>query len=257
MKKALSLLLSIVMLVSVFAIGNTSVYAATNIKSNKDYTITFNSRVNKRTLVYTVPNGGGYYYFRVTAISNGLASFEAKANNKKIPTTITDIGNGVNTAGAYTYAKGTKIKLVLDEDYGFTDDGEYTEYKVRVVYKKSKDFERENNNSKKKANAFNLKARKTGYVFDGDQDYWVFKAPKKGKYRFYVVDASEDGAVEADAYVGNKRVGYTMAYDGEGSVSLGTTKLKKGTKVYIRVKNYSATFLYGPQRYKVFAKKIK
>ena len=252
MKKSLSLILSLVMLFSVFAIGNTNAYAATTIKSNKDYTVTFNENTSKKTFKYKVPTGSDCFYVKVTAIRNGMARCTAKAHNKDF--VLCDLDGGVNKFGGYTYAKGTMITIKLEESAGLWD-GDYTKYKIRIIRTKPKNFEKESNNTKKKANKLKLKVTKSGYIFDGDNnDFWVFKAPKTGKYKISVVCASEEGRVDAYAYKGDKRVNSVLAYAGDGYQRVFTGKVKKGKKIHIKL-SYEIGSLYGPMKYKIIVKK--
>ena len=98
-----------------------------------------------------------------------------------------------------------------------------------------KNFESENNNSKKTADKLSINKTYTGLMMDGDTDYWVFTAPKTGKYKFSVAEVNEGYHNTFYAYKGSKKVESVYIGGGDGYKTLYKAKLKKGQKIYVKL----------------------
>ncbi len=126
---------------------------------------------------------------------------------------------------SYCFKKGAVVTISL-EDY--TDSSTESYYDLTVYFKKTKNFESENNNSKKTADKLSLKKTYTGLMMDGDTDYWVFTAPKAGKYKISATEVNEGFHNTVYAYKGSKKVGSAWINSGDGYKTVYKGKLKKG-----------------------------
>ena len=251
MKKILGALLILSM-----AIGGTvvapntikDVQAAITIQSNRWYE---GMTDGKNDQVYTYKmQGSGYFYYQVIPDEPGFYYQNGEfchAEGQWIETSmIKNYKAYVNESSAY-YLDGGYKSLKYSFKAGDTvtikvKDSESdwrTHYKLKVTFVKCKNFEKENNNSKAQANKLKKGITYTGIVMEGDTDWFVFKAPKTKKYKIKGVNV--DGSYSGDnfdvqAYKGYKRINYTLIGGGEGWKNIYSGKLKKGQKVYIKIK---------------------
>lgn len=137
--------------------------------------------------------------------------------------------------------KGAVVTISL-EDHNDSSTESY--YDLTVYFKKVKNFESENNNSKKTADKLSLKKTYTGLMMDGDTDYWVFTAPKTGKYKFSVAEINEGYHNTFYAYKGSKKVKSLYIGGGDGYKTLYKAKLKKGKKIYVKLTDGSNGEMY-------------
>ena len=194
---------------------------------------------------YTMP-ASGYVSFTITPISkvnrtsgdsssSFLLYYNLKANYTEYTDTSVYGADGAKSTVNYSFAKGTNVQFTVSSssyysDYNFT-------YSVKVNFTKCKNFESEGNGSKKKAD----KIKKLNTSYSGilnnydDTDFWVFTAPKNGKYSFKVVSPFS-GSFSAYTYKGYRTLGSAYASSGTGWKKIGqNVKLKKGQKVYVKV----------------------
>ena len=143
------------------------------------------------------------------------------------------IGDGVYKTSEFCFKPNTKVTLKLYGDYTAVFK-QYLTYTLRlnVRTKSPSRFETEGNNSKSKADKLKLKKAFSGITNYKDTDYWVFKAPKKGKYKFKFVCTKGE---EFDLlFIKKSKVidrEYVKLGDGWGKFSV---KLKKGQKIYLK-----------------------
>ncbi len=147
----------------------------------------------------------------------------------------------------YCFRAGQPISLTLSSSWS---DVTFS-YKLKIVYTKDKYFEKENNGSASKATSIKKKKTYSGIITDGDDvDWFVFKAPKAGKYRFMAVNTEEKHCWTAfTPYISKYKKGisnaYVAAYSGDGWKNIITVRLKKGQKYYIKVaKGYTDNASY-------------
>ncbi len=255
-RKGLAALLSAVMLIGLLPADNTStVYASTElsetISSNQTITKTVSGGTNY-TFNYTMPDSG-YFYVTFTPVKSVKAStgkesywesmgFTLTANYKTYSTfSGKRAKDGTQQTSEFTFAPGTNVSLrVTTSSYDYNYNLTYT---VTVHYCTTKYQEKETNNTKKKASTLKLKKTYYGNLPLQDTDWYVFKAPKAGKYTFRVTNADlyrstySNSYFYANAFKGTKRLCSSdkTAYSNSGAVKLTSVKLKKGQKVYVRL----------------------
>ncbi len=130
-------------------------------------------------------------------------------------------------------------------------------FKVKVVNDGDKFFEKENNNTAKKATSIKVKKTYSGVLNDNeDVDWFVFKAPSAGKYKFTAANTEDHhGWIGFTGYkTKNKADGnYVGIYNESGFKKIKTVSLKKGQKYYIKVaRSYNSNATY-----KLKVKKVK
>lgn len=159
MKKLLSVTMSVVIMLScmLFAVP---AQAATQIKENQTVEVVFQRNTSlKQTFTYTMPEGGYFYYKVVPKYSifydidgiphqdTGLYLPETKItyNYKEYGKTSVFYGSDWRSP-SYCFKKDAKITISLTD---YTDSSTESYYDLTVYFKKTKNFESENNNSKK------------------------------------------------------------------------------------------------------------
>lgn len=246
MKKIVSTLLMLSMLISGIAIApktTKDVHAATTISSNKWYT-GMTDGTNDKVYTYkmqsggyfyyqVIPDAGGYYsgdnYYKSTSYhihTSMIKSYKSYVNEKNCY-----YDEGGFKSDRYAFKAGDKVTIKINDD---TNDR--THYKVKVTFVKVKNFEKENNNSKSKANNLKKGVTYTGLAMESDTDWFVFKAPKTKKYKIRTVSVNEGYChEEVDVYKGYKKTNSTYIYAGDGWKTVFSGKLKKGQKVYVKI----------------------
>jgi hypothetical protein len=242
--------LSLAIFSSVFAFNPTEAKAATNLELNQTYNLTVSGNEHD-TLTFQTP-GTGYFYVNilVTDVKNGqgesiYGNFMRAVMDLDGQTLMYELvgkSNGMQTSKAYSYAPSHTATISVSADT--TMNWTYY-YQITVVNVTPKNFETEDNNSAKKADAIKLKQTYNGILnkkYD-DEDWFVFKAPNTGSYKFYVQntdDARTGDFFYATGYkskhtVDRKNFSYTSFHAGKGWKSSKKIKLKKGAKYYIRI----------------------
>lgn len=253
------------MLFSIAFIGKPvhSEAATRTLEANEWYTFKLNDD-QKDDLIYKMPSKG-YCYFQVVPLEDWDDGFLQSCANLKAETVVNYktyesdsvcSDDGIYSTQKYAFNKGTAIHLKVNGSNWSPGCEEVYKYKVRVVQKNPSNFESENNNSKKKADA--LKAGKTtiGLKMSGDTDWFVFKAPKTGKYTIKGVVVTDDGSsnyMNMYVYKGAKNIGSQYIYYGSGWGTAFSGKLKKGQKIYLKI-NHSWSYDYF---YKIKVSKAK
>ncbi len=255
-KAVAATLLSVAMLVGIVPSDNVStVYASTEqaetISSNQTITKTVSGGTNY-TFTYTMPSTG-YFYVTVTpektvntstgSISNWMGIyFNLSANSKTYNEFYDKTPNdGTQTSSNLSFAPGTQVNMRI---YTYDRNKKYNyTYSITVHYCTTKYQEKENNNTKKKASTLKLKKSYYGNLPLQDTDWFVFKAPKAGKYVFKVTNADttrnyyNKSYLYANAYKGSKKLCKSdkTAYSNEGAIKITSVKLKKGQKIYVKL----------------------
>lgn len=254
MKKILSVFMSVLMAVSclVFAVP---AEASTELQIGKTVEVMFSQNTPEtQTFTYTMPSGGYFYYKVVPKYSifydidgiphqdTGLYLPETKItyNYKEYGKTSVFYGSNWRSP-SYCFKKGAKITISLTD---YTDLSTESYYDLTVYFKKTKNFESENNNSKKTADKLTLNKIYTGLSMDGDTDYWVFTAPKAGKYKIIATEVNEGFHNTVYAYKGSKKVGSAWINSGDGYKTVYKGKLKKGQKIYVKITDGADNEMY-------------
>lgn len=239
MKKVLKITSIIVLMIICALIPQKikKVNAATTIKTGEWYdtrtngeeSIKYNYKVPKSGYFYYEVAPKGYYFFQnnyqedrssfITSLTKSYKEYGragiASDDNKYI-------------SGRYAFKAGDKVTINFEDTYETK-----TPFKFRVVFKKVKNFEKENNNSKKRAMSIKKGKVYTGLLIEDDDDWFVFKAPKTKKYKIRVVSTNRDSRNEyVDVYKGSYTEGYNL-YTNEGWKTVYSGKIKKGQKVHV------------------------
>lgn len=266
-KKLLSLFLTIVAMSSMIAGNYTTAQAADNISLNVEYSESICHE--QKVYSFTVPKSG-YFYYTITPISYTTdgeemhsdawyIAHEMYVNYKKYEDSKAYYRDGTWRSFRYNFKKGTKVQIKINE----TSSAENVwYYKVKVFTGKVSNFEKENNGTKSKANTIRINKSFTGNMLKDDVDYWVFKAPKTGRYKisgvisdndYYGTESKHDDSayLNASSYLGYKKRGSATLDEVSGYKNIFKGKLKKGQKVYIKIQydNWYDMF------YKIKAKK--
>ena len=249
MKKIISALLMLSMLITGITITpNTTknVQAATTIKSNKWYT-GMTDGDNAKVYTYKMQSSG-YFYYQVIVDEDGYYYEDEYRKNSTGTYVYTSMIKNYKTyeneeyarysdggfkSSKYSFKTGDKITIkVFDARYY------KTHYKVKVTFVKRKNFEKENNNSKSKANNLKKGVTYTGLAMKDDVDWFVFKAPKTKKYKIKAVSTNENSCYEyVDVYKGHKKLNDTLISSGYGWKTVFSGKLKKGQKIHVKIYN--------------------
>ena len=199
-------------------------------------------------LTDTVKNGKSENYVNVSLTTKMSYNYK----------TMWNLGNINRDAG---WVKSPEFCLPAGSTVSLNVKGNFNDctfkYKVKVVNDGDKYFEKEDNGSAKKATSIKVKKTYSGVINDNeDVDWFVFKAPKAGKYKFSAVNTEDHhGWTSFTGYKSkNKADGnYVGIYNETGWKKIKTVSLKKGQKYYIKVArgyNNNAT-------YKLKVKKVK
>lgn len=253
MKKQIkSILLIISILLTLFLNLNESqvVYAKSDIiVANKNYTVVLGDETKNFTFV--MPSSG-YFYYTVTPIKYIVDGVISDSTTWYLPNTRmtvnyklyedTSVRYGeVFKSGAYSFKKGTKVKISLKDT---NDSNRLAYYKLKVVTKVPKNFEKENNGSKKNATKITLNKTYTGISQQDEKDYWMFVVPKSGKYKISCVETNQGKTQVVKAYIGEKLISSVSMNSDDGWATLYSGKLKKGQKIYILLDNGSKDEFY-------------
>lgn len=271
MKKFLSMLLTLGMVLGVYMVPT----HAETIGSNQ--TITGQTNGNTPiTYTYTMPKTG-YFYYTLQATGNtyqyvnsdgtvetyNMSSSTYIHNSMKVnyKTYVDDeyvhYGDTFNS-DHYAFKKGTKVNIIVN-------DGEHyiTSYSLTLHYFSPKNYEVESNDSRSKANKISLKKTYSGYTQTDDNDWFVYKVPKTGKYRVWgVVTNPHSGEIDTEIYNGYKRMCSQSIHEGDGWINLTnhdenyvkktSLKLKKKQKLYIHISRnwYSCDYKFNVKKVK-------
>ncbi|MBE5860786.1 MAG: hypothetical protein E7301_11800 [Butyrivibrio sp.] len=237
-RKIIGLVMAATFAVSAFSVSKIDAKAATSINVNQEYRLTLKygevAEYTFTTLSDAVTN--------VSAAIVGGNSFTGAGMKLTVDYCNYDSGyifpgEGRRVSENFVFAPGKTATLKFDSvGYGDTVDIAFT-----VNCSNPGNLEKESNNSPASATQIKLKKVYNGIVtYEGsDTDWYVFKAPKTGKYKFYAVNTMTDGYTmvlcEGFKSKTKKDTGfssYLMA--GSGWAHSKSVKLKKGKKYYIK-----------------------
>lgn len=246
MKKIISALLMLSMAIGgiTFTAKTKDVQAATTIQSNRwyegmtdgtnDQVYTYKMQASGYFYYKVIPSEGGYYYRDQYYESNSdswvntsmVKNYKVYVNNRR-----SYQSDGGYESPNYSFKAGDTVTIKV------TDSAYYkTHYKIKVFFIKKKNFEKENNNSRSKANSLKKGVTYTGLAMDSDTDWYVFKAPKTKKYKIKAVCTNEGYCHQiVELYKGYKKKNTVYTYAGDGWKTVFSGKLKKGQKVYVKI----------------------
>ncbi len=260
-----------VLALTIFSCGFTfnlkEVKASTNLNLNQTYNLAVGPK-SPATLTFQTPKSG-YFYVNIVVTDIKNSSGESVYGNymsavmsldgQTLMYELVGRSDGMQSSKAFSYAPShtATISVSCSEVVPWT-----YYYQITVVNKTPKNFETEANNSAKKADTLKLKKTYSGILSKkyNDEDWFVFKAPKTGSYKFYVQntdDARSGDFFYATGYknkhtVDRKNFPYSSVYAGKGWYYTSKIKLKKGAKYYIRVTDP----LYESIPYQIKVKKL-
>ncbi|MDE6567352.1 MAG: hypothetical protein K2K70_06435 [Lachnospiraceae bacterium] len=225
-KRSLGILLVFSMVLGGLYINGTSVKAEETLKANKEVKGTI-LEGQSITYNFTMPKKG-YFSFRLSS-SLDFLRVTMKVNYKTWENDEIVNCNNLYTSSYYSFKPGTKVQITLASTY--YDKKDYT---LCVDVKNVTNFESESNDKRSQANTIKLKKTYTGLIMSEDADWYVFKAPKKGKYKIVGVNTTRD-YVNYATYRGYKAISHDELGEGNGYKTLFSGKLKKGQKIYLKI----------------------
>ena len=255
MKKILGALLMLSMAIggTVVAPNTTKdVQAATTIQSNRWYE-GMTDEENAQEYTYKM-QAGGYFYYQVITDTDGYYYedhyvkndihfvYASMTKNYKTYDSSPSIWNTDDgyVSGKYSFKAGENVTIKI-KDISYRK----SHYKLKVTFVKRKNFEKENNNSRSKANKIKKGITYTGLSMSDNDDWFVFKATKTKKYKIKVVYTTEPKWwARAESYVGYTKKDVETFYGGEGWKTIYSGKLKKGKKIYIKMSNCGWSNIY-------------
>lgn len=180
----------------------------------------------------------GYFHIQVVytggqklGFCDGYVMPKLQVNHKELDHGLAEEGQ-TYISEKYVLKKGTTVDVQVNAYMR-------QNFKVRMVFVKNKNYEPEGNNTKAKANKLKKNKTITGRCHLKDTDWFIYKIPKKGTYSFRFVSLTDDQNLMAKVYNKSKLVGKKVVYEGDGYKTIGKKKYKKGTKLYIKIKNNS------------------
>ena len=256
-KKILATILTVAIVGSLVPAKNANVVSAATTTTD---TISSNQTITKTvvggttsTFIYTMPKKG-YFSVSVTPISkvrisDGYADtyysidYEVKQSYRTYVDSYAYDSYGTSTTDNFSFAKGSKVYINVQTS-SYSSNYNYT-FQVRVNYTKAKNYETESNGNRKNADKIaKVNKKYSGNVSSSDVDYWVFTAPKSGKYAFKAVNSSSNSNAYAYAntYKGYKKTYYWDTYlgYGYGYKKISILRLRKGQKIYVQVRGSSS-----------------
>lgn len=231
-----------------------------------DFTVT---SVSPRNHTYVMPKEG---YFNVSLTTGDSINEDGTHSNA---TYYLDISMYVNgeliahepfvyngekyTSKYFSFPKGTVVDIKVAETTGFFSGTIIHNYSMDITSQAPKNFEIESNDTKKKADIV-----KKGKTYKGllmsyeDDDWYVFKAPKKGKYHIALSVSSAPRSTSnftTEIWKGSKRLSEKTINYGAGYNTVFSGKLKKGQKLYIKCYNHDSWGFGGNLFYNLKVKK--
>jgi hypothetical protein len=234
-----------------------------NLTVGQTKTVTLNSKTWNDSFYYhfKTPNNGS---FRINAtlisvkrgseVYSHWCDVKATVDYKDIWDTTLWTGSGAKVSPEYAYPAGKDVTFRINN---INDHYTYT-LQITVENVNYSNFEKEGNNVV--SSATKLKKNKTvdGIANKEDTDWYVFKAPKTGKYKFSVVncDMEDGGWFDYAGYKTKNKQDYGKsgsAWQGKGWYKINTVKLKKGKKYYIKISGANRQGIH----YQIKVKKVK
>ncbi len=262
--KVKALIIALAVFSCSFAVNAGDVKAATKLNVNQPYS--FKLATNDTCdFTFETPTRG---YFKVdlqvtkcidnegNSLVPSPTELQLSVDNKLLDA---DLDGSRIVTNSYAYAPGKTGSIHLAAGPGFAATYYYN---ITVVNEIPANFETEDNNSAGKADKITTKKVSRGIINkdNDDEDWYVFKAPKSGNYRFSI--RNTDDAAKADffyvtgyksKYKVDKKNSFKTAKAGGGFLNFKKVKLQKGKKYYIRITDP----LYESIPYEIKVKKVK
>ena len=245
MKKVLGKITGIVlaaaMTISALSVCKVEVKAAQAINVNQEYRVVINGE-EKQEFTFVTPQDAITSIEAVVADANmGLYSTSLKLTVDYCNYWSGSIrrGEGKIESQSYVFQPGHTATFSISN--GLKSLRSEVVFKINCTHVDN--LEKEGNNAAGTATKIKAGKTYTGVVTkeDSDVDWYVFKAPKTGKYRFYAVNTVTDGSLNNVSIEGfkskTKKDSNFSQYlrAGAGWSKSKAIKLKKGKKYYVRI----------------------
>lgn len=242
--------MALIFAATVFTVGDFEVNAAAQVKLGQIYRP--NPKANNlggeaESYTFTAPANG---YFKVDTRlmmcksylggnkTQGSTSVKLEADNKLLWNYAISTGGGEVYSPRFALAAGQTVTLT----YGCESDELGYDYAFKIDAAYPENFEKENNDKAKNANAVQIKKVYNGLINGGigDCDWYVFKAPKTGNYKFTVSNTETENVpcfVQFEGYKTKTKADKKNL----GNLTRGTSKtskkinLRKGKKYFIKI----------------------
>lgn len=243
-----ALILALSIFTCSFTFDSKEVKAATNMDYNQVYTVAVSAK-SPQTLTFQTPSTG---YTRVEVKVSKVTTSDGEVTHgsdmdcgvyvdgKMLMYDLVGQDDGVVATENYAFAPGQegKVELSCNILYGWIY---YCE--VKVVNETPANFETEDNDTIASSDSLKVKKVHSGILNDRDDDDWyVFKAPKAGKYQILVQNTDDSRTGDFFYVQGFKKKNktdsnfkYTSAKAGKGWVKSKKISLKKGKKYSVRI----------------------
>ncbi len=235
------------MAAAIILTAKTSAKAAQQIDLNKEYSADLGAGLDYE-YKFKAPDSGSFHIETEFTVSD-----KENANYCSVRAKFTKDENeywneyikvdGKSASSEYSFKPGQEFTLKFDcVIYAYSPKKKY-DLKFKVVTDNPQNFEIEDNNTASHANKIKAKKVYKGILNaeDEDADWYVFKAPKTGKYRFYVNNTSNTGrsaSFQVYGYKSKKKLdakNSATLIEGCGSFKSKKISLKKGKKYYIKI----------------------
>ncbi len=256
-KRILSTALALVLAASALTmVPEREAKAAGTITAGNENTFTIKSG-ESQDYTYTMPEDG-YFYFELKA--EGARVNYKFVNNYKTYLDSSCSNGSSFVSSPYAFPKNSEVQFHFecnDAGYDFIEGKDIIKnctYKLTINYVKSSNFEQESNDLKSDAGKIKKGKEYTSVMMADDTDWYVFKAPKKGTYKFMMVDTDTvtdySQKMNIEIYGGsNKILGVSSITKGTGWTKVFQKKMKKGQKIYLK-----CTYDEGGFEYKIKVK---
>lgn len=229
-KRGLGIILSLSMVLGSLYAGGRTARAEETLEANQEVFATVAAGATV-TYNFVMPDKG-YFYFRV--VNKDASDFAYFHVSMMVNYERCESSNVWNekafVSSYYSYKPGTNVTITIDN----SEHSGARDYQLCVFVENPSNFETEGNDTKAKADTIKAGKTYTGLIIYNDADWYVFKAPKTGKYKINAVNTT-DGCVEGHTYQGSRETGSCDLKEGEGWKPLFSGKLKKGQKIYLKV----------------------
>ncbi len=242
--------MALILAATVFTVGDFDVNAAVQVKLGQTYRP--NPKGNNlggeaESYTFTAP-ANGYFkldtrlvmctYFLGGSKTQGSTSVKLESGNKLLWNYSISTGGGEVYSPRFALAAGQTVTLT----YGCESDELGYDYAFKIDAAYPENFEKEANDKAKNANAIQLKKVYNGLINGGigDNDWYVFTAPKTANYKITVSNTETENVpclVQFEGYKTKTKADKKKS----GNLTRGTSKttkkirLKKGKKYFIKI----------------------
>lgn len=256
-------LISCAFAAAIFAGVKTEAKAATQLNVNQEYNFDLEGRNENYEYQFTSPSKGSTQIeVTLTSLTNkygeecwGDVYTKMVYDYRTMWDTYVYTERGMYRSHKFSLNPGVPVQLSIKGG----SKGYHYKVRVRIVNEVPSRFETEYNGTSARADSLKLKKESNGIVtsVDNDVDWYVFKAPKTGYYKFGVVNTVPEDwcSVHVEGYKSKNKVDSNncwYSYQGKGWQYSKKIKLKKGKKYYIKISDGGASVSY-----KVKVKKCK